>query len=212
MLEAVKENIDFEDIDNTHFFFDIATKKTKKYSQHKWQKAQKRGQCLDIPLCSILIGQSQHVFAKAFGHCTLLAATGRNTRSSQGELTPVPTLPSHQFCKIEVWPAHTPATIFTSYQCPKCRLETFLSIGKQLTPALTLSQGLHFLVRLALSMNTAQKMMKNDRLKAKSPIIINVPPFIGRRNHCSRIFAKKLTVKKHSNLIIAIFKISTMVL
>ena len=182
MLDAVKENIDFEDIEGTHVFFDIATKKTKKFSMHKWQKALKRGQCHPLPICSIMIGQSQNVFIKCFGHCTLSAGTGRFTRSSQGDLTPIPTLPNHQFCRVESWPKHTPATIFTAFQCPKCRLETFLSIGKHLSPSLTLAQGLQLLVRLALSMNTAQKMMKNERFSAKSPSFINALKIICERS------------------------------
>ena len=158
---------------------------------HKWQKALKRGQCHPIPISSIMIGQSQNTFMKCFGHCTISAGSGRLTRSSQGDLTPIPTLPSHQFCRIEIWPRHTPAIIFTAYQCPSCRQETFLSIGRPLSPSMTLAQGIQLLVRLAFSMNTAQKMLKNDRCSAKSPSFINALKIICEKSRRFEELVKK---------------------
>ena len=165
----------------------------------------KRGQCFVIPISSLMIGQAQSSFIKCFGHCTLSTGSGRLTRSSQGELTPVPTLPSHQFCRVECWPKHTPAQIFTSFQCPKCRLETFLTIGKHLSPAMTLAQGLQLLVRLALSMNTSQIMTKKGRLPAKSPSFINALKIICEKSRLFGEITKKeeLPLEEDATAIIA---------
>ena len=170
LKRAIELGVDYADMPDTHWFYDVHSGTTTTYTQVQWDKKVVRQVVDPLNICQLFIPEHLKTFVRDAGRVEIIEKQKPSRNVPQHLIVRSLGLDQesyHYLCFAKNWPCETPGHIYFAFNCPSCKIKNFL---KKENIKEVLGLGLETMIKVLLAGLTSDTIVFEREIRAKPTV------------------------------------------